>query len=163
MKKILLLFTLVSFPLMSQNITNADLAKEVDQQVWEPFKQSYKSGDAVTFNSIHTDDVIRITGRGIQKGQEYKDSNTQWLSKPDRKARTIDFVFEHRIYAEDTAYEIGYYKIVYGADEAKANYARFTVVLKKENGTWRIAQDWDTDEINGRKVTAEDFKRLRKN
>ncbi|GAB5398441.1 MAG: hypothetical protein Aureis2KO_00260 [Aureisphaera sp.] len=148
-------------PAWGQNITNPDLAKEVDEQIWQPFKNSYSNGDAVTFNSIHTDDVMRITPRGIQKGQDYKDSNTQWLSKADRKSRTIDFVFEHRIYSEETGYEIGYYKIVYNGDEEKAHYARFTVLLRKENGQWRIAQDWDTNNINGHKVTAEDFNRLK--
>ncbi|MBX2828794.1 MAG: nuclear transport factor 2 family protein [Flavobacteriaceae bacterium] len=161
MKKILLLYLLVSFPLMGQNITNPNLAQEVDEQVWEPFKNSYANGDAVTFNAIHTDDIIRITNDGFRQGQEYKDANTQWLSKSGRKARTIDFVFEHRIYSEDTAYEIGYYKIVYNGDEENAHYARFTVLLRKENDRWRIAQDWDTSEINGKKVTVEDFKRLK--
>ncbi len=161
MKKILCLLLLLPSLLFGQNITNEELANEVDRQIWEPFKESYKNGDAVTFNSIHTDDVLRISKRGIRKGDAYKASNTKWLSNPDREPRTIDFVFEHRIYSDDTAYEIGYYKVAPVREEGDIHYARFTVLLRKEDGKWRIAQDWDTNEINGKKVTAEDFNRLK--
>ena len=160
MKKLPFILLWIVFPFFAQNITNPDLAHEVDQQVWEPFKASYANGDAITFNNLHTEGILRISKNGIQKGEEYKASNTKWFSKSNRRPRTIDFVFEHRIYSKNTAYEIGYYKIVYNGEEEKASYARFTVLLKKQNGKWRIAQDWDTHEINGREVTAEDFNKL---
>ncbi|NND64219.1 MAG: nuclear transport factor 2 family protein [Flavobacteriaceae bacterium] len=149
---------------VSQNITNAEIASEVDKQIWEPFKTSYIEGDASTFNSLHTEDIIRITKRGIKKGQIYKDENTQWLTQPNRQKRSIDFVFEHRIYSEDTGYEVGYYKIATpGSPDLGAHYARFTVLLRKVDGVWKIAQDWDTDKINGQRVTSKDFDKLLSN
>ena len=42
-------------------------------------------------------------------------------------------------------------------EKARENYGRFHCVIKKIDGVWKIAQDWDDDEINGRKVSAEDW------
>ncbi len=164
MKTLILLCTLLTVPigLLAQHVTDFNIATEVDEQIWEPFKQSYLEGNAEVFNGIHTDDVLRITGRGIKQGQEYKDENIKWLSNPSRVPRAIDFVFEHRIYGGDYGYEIGYYKISDPANPEKPGYhARFTVLLRKVDGIWKIAQDWDTNDINGHRVNAEDFEKLK--
>ena len=147
----------------SQNITDAEEAKLVDEQVWEPFKKAYLARDAEGFNAIHTDDVMRITGSGFQIGQVYKDANVQWLEGgKDRPPQSIDFVFEHRIYSEEVAYEVGYYKISTPSQpNGRKSYARFSVLLKKVDGQWKIAQDWDVHQISGEWVTAEDFDRLK--
>lgn len=157
-----LTFCLITFTGTSQNVTDAEEAKLVDEQVWEPFKKAYFERDAEGFNAVHTEDVMRITDDGFQIGQVYKNANVQWLEKgKDRPKRRIDFVFEHRIYSEDIAYEVGYYKISTPSEPyISSSYARFSVLLKKVEGQWKIAQDWDVDKIGERKVSAEDFNRL---
>ena len=56
-------------------------------------------------------------------------------------------------------YEVGYYRVIYEepGKETRMSHAQFHVVLRKENGVWKIAQDWDTGVINGVQLTAEDF------
>lgn len=163
MKALMILgFFLMVLATSAQNVTDAEQAKIVDEQVWEPFKKAYYKRDAVAFNDIHTEDVMRITSRGFQIGEVYRNANIHWLNgNTDRPKRTIDFVFEHRIYSDGVAYEIGYYKISTPSDPARnPSYSRFSILLRKVNGSWKIAQDWDVNVIGGRKVTEEDFNRL---
>lgn len=164
MKRITYLLFFVSIFVFSQDdssVKNESLL--VDEQIWTPFKESYASGNAEVFNNLHTDDVKRITTSGIQIGEAYKESNTKWLSNPNRRARSIDFRFEHRIYTGNNGYEVGYYRIAYPMKDGETGYtyARFSVLLRKVEGVWKIAQDWDTNSINGVPVTADDFDRLK--
>ena len=154
-----LFFSVSSF---AQN--KVDHSAIIDQQVWEPFKKSYSKGDAALFNSLHTYDVIRITQNGIRQGKDYKEVIVKAYSNPNRSPRTIDFVFEHRIHEDNIAYEVGYYKVIYEDKEGvqQKSFGRFSVVLRKVNGCWKIAQDWDTSNINGVPVTEKDFQRLLK-
>ncbi len=164
MKKVLFVVFLMSVLTLNAQETkwDATIASQVDEQIWEPFKQSYASGDYETFNSLHTDEVMRISPRGIRIGEEYRESNERSFQKPNRTPRTIDFRFEHRIYAGTMGYEVGYYKMVTKkpGQDPEHHYARFSVVLHKVDGTWKIAQDWDIDTINGVDVTEDDFNRL---
>jgi len=152
---------LIALLLLGSWITSSaqkTIAEEIDQQVWEVFKKSYGNKNAADFNAIHTDDVLRITPSGIRVGQAYRDQNIKSFSRKDGPSRTIDFRFERRIHENDIAYEIGYYQIT--QDNGDRYYGRFSVLLKKENGKWRIAQDWDTNDINGHKVGKADWDKL---
>ncbi|MBK7871679.1 MAG: nuclear transport factor 2 family protein [Saprospiraceae bacterium] len=97
---------------------------------------------------------------GIQVGEEYWKGNVEG-SKRNKEAgvtRSIAFRFEHRVANDSIAYEVGYYKIKSARNgEERTGYGRFDVVLKKIDGVWKIAQDWDVDNINGKKLTEEDF------
>lgn len=137
---------------------------EIDKEVWDNFKEAYRTNDAALYNSIHTDKVLRITPGGIRIGEEYRKSNEKSMGRPNRTPRTIDFVFQHRVHEETVGYEVGYYKVVYYKDDQpdRESYGRFHVLLKKVAGQWKIALDWDSDDINGHIVTAEDFERLKK-
>jgi len=133
---------------------------EVNKQLWEPFKQTYAKHDWQGFNDLHTDDVLRInTWNGLKEGAAYKKANEKSFQRDTEFERTIDFRFEHRIHNDSIGYEVGYYKITYEkpGEKPRSFYARFHVKLQKENGRWKIAQDWDVDKINGREVTAEDY------
>lgn len=135
------------------------IEKEVNEQVWKPFKKSLEQRDAKTYNDLHTDDILRVNKWGIRMGKDFKDRNTANYAKKDDRKVTIDFWLEHRIYSGDTGYEVGYYRVktTYPDGNVRKSYARFHIVLKKVNGSWKIAQDWDTGSINGVIVTAKDF------
>lgn len=165
MKKILVLLSvLILIPsLLSAQEQNANAAieKEVNETVWKPFKKAYDTRDWRLFNSLHTDDMLRVTRSGIRSGVEYKESTRRSYSRPNAPKRTIEFWLEHRIYNGDIGYEVGYYRITDNrpGEETRYFYSRFHIVLKKIDGQWKIAQDWDTNNINGRPVTEEDFKK----
>ena len=145
-----------------QNATDATTAAAINQQVWLPFIEAYRTANAQLYNSLHTNDVLRVTARGIKEGQTYKAGNTQRFAK--RHPGYIDFRFEHCIHHEGVAYEVGYYQLKYTGRDGQpgTSYGRFHVVLRQVNGTWQIAQDWDTGNVNGHEVTAADFERLPK-
>ncbi len=160
---LLVLIQLIIGGAFCQNkLDNKAIEAKINEQVWKPFMQAFKNRNAEKFNSLHTDDVLRISSRGIRSGPEYKQSVVKSYARPNAPKTTIEFSFEHRIYAEKTGYEVGYYHITYtrvkdGVESEESHYAQFHVRLRKEDGVWRIAQDWDTNNISGRPITAEDF------
>jgi len=157
--KILIILITTASAAFSQPTNSVEIEAKVNNELWKPFKEAFENRDAQTFNALHTDDVLRVSKWGIKAGDEYKNSVSESYAKKGRPDRTIDFWLEHRIYKGDIGYEVGYYRIAYQTPEGenKESYARFHVVLRRENGQWKIAQDWDTNEINGNPVTKEDF------
>ncbi|MEM7104760.1 MAG: nuclear transport factor 2 family protein [Bacteroidota bacterium] len=167
MRKIAL-FTLVFCISISSSCIGQDKAdslaiSEIDTQVWDTFKAAYATSDGKLYNSIHTDDILRVTESGIRIGDEYKSSILKWFGNDDRSKRTIDFSFDQRFNKGDTAYEVGYYKVTMYKDGEVDKFflGRFHVVLKKIEGKWKIAQDWDASKINGVSVTEEDFEKAK--
>lgn len=138
-----------------------DAQKEINEQVWQPFMTAYKTLDADLYNSIHSPDVLRATRGGLRMGEEYRNSNSARFARQKAQGdqQEISFSFEHRLSKGDTAYEVGYYKLKYISNEGTPQYyyGRFHVVLKKINGEWKIAQDWDTNNIVGHEVGETDF------
>jgi ketosteroid isomerase-like protein len=160
-KHFLFLFTILLVAAISAEAQEelSSYVTEINDQVWKPFKQSYESRDAKVFNSLHTDDALRITEGGITPGPEYKARIIEGFGRPYNGSISIDFAHEHRLYYGDLAYEVGYYRITYnrpGQDVAHS-YGRFHVMLRKIDGRWKIAQDWDTEMIGTRKISEEDF------
>ena len=133
--------------------------EKVNQDVWKPFKKSYEAKDWQTFNSLHTDDVLRAHDRGIQIGQEYKDAIKSYYQREDERKTTIDFVMERRTYKDNVGYEVGFYRVIYKIPDKEdhISYGRFHVVLNKIDARWKIAQDWDSNSFNGRPIGEEDF------
>jgi ketosteroid isomerase-like protein len=133
--------------------------QEIDNQIWEPFQRAYAEADGELFVSLHAPDVRRVTPWGLQIGAEYLEKSLKGMSKPDWPTNKISFRFEHRLHRAELAYEVGYYQIIYDESGEEA-YGRFHVVLEKMDGKWKIIQDWDTNQVNGEKVNAQDFYRL---
>ncbi|MEQ9404696.1 MAG: nuclear transport factor 2 family protein [Cyclobacteriaceae bacterium] len=157
---ILVVFLTGSFVFAQGYKPDKETENQVNEQVWKPFKKSWEERDAKAFNALHTDDVLRISKwSGIKVGSEYKDQITENYKRKDDTKRTIDFWLEHRIYSKTIGYEVGYLKIVSQrpGEDPRYSYSRFHVVLRKENGVWKIAQDWDTNNVNGNEVTAEEY------
>ena len=137
-------------------ILNAQKAQEeIDADVWIPFTKGWETNDASLYNSVHTEDVWRINPGRLLLGSEYKERNRERMQGQDKK-RIIEFSFETRTSNENNAYEVGYYRITDRSEnEPKYYVGRFHVALVKENKKWKIRQDWDTDKVNGVKITPE--------
>ncbi len=136
------------------------LQKEIDQEVWKPFTEAFQNMDGEAFNALHSDDVLRANPWGIQVGEEYKKKTLEGYKRNKERGdkRTIQFWFEHRKTKADISYEVGYYKITSKNKDGERNhYARFHCVIQKIDGQWKITQDWDTNNINGHKVTEDDW------
>ena len=145
----------------SQQKEKHDFSKEIDTQLWEQFVKAYNSRNAALYNEIHTDDIVRITKGGIRQGEAFKKGIVKSYGRANQPKRKIEFKHEHRIHEKDIAYEVGYFKVTYFKEGKEESYfGRFSVLLKKERGKWKIAQDWDVDQINGVAITAKDYEKL---
>lgn len=133
-----------------------DVQTEIDQQVWVAFTKAWEANNGEGFNAIHTDDVWRINPGRLLIGSEYKDRNADRMQGQSKNS-IIEFSFESRSANGNNAYDVGYYRITNNSD-GRQFVGRFHVALIKVEGTWKIRQDWDTDEINGVKLTAESLK-----
>ncbi len=160
---IILLYASTSLLLTAQEyVHDTKIEQEINEQVWKPFKKAFESNDWKTFNDLHTDDVLRVSSwSGIKVGDEYKERVKRSYQRPTQQKRTIDFWLEHRIYSATMGYEVGYYRVISeepGKDR-HISYSQFHVVLRKENGVWKIAQDWDSSLVNSQRITKEDFEK----
>lgn len=162
MKKLNLCIVMLAL-MANLGLAQKAIEKEVNETLWKPFVESWSAFDAEKFNGLHTDDVLRANSNGLTLGKAYKKRMVQSFagSIARKDKRMIHFWFESRVYSGNTGYEVGYYKIVNSRPEEdeRAYYARFHVVLKKENRQWKIAQDWDTGSINGVPIDKEDWEK----
>jgi ketosteroid isomerase-like protein len=157
-----MIFCLFFLPSMSFSQTE-NIQEEINQDVWFPFMDSYASFDDKAFMDIHTEDIIRVIrdAQRIQVGAEYAEAMARSAkSNIERKRkRTIDFSFLERFASKDTAFEVGYYRVLSSepGKETKTYYGIFQVVLKKKDGKWKILVDSDTSMDDS--LTEEDFKK----
>ncbi len=158
------IFLFVSAPSRAQSNSEEERQIEaaVNGDLWQPFKRAFETRDWQLFNSLHTDDVVRVNSWGIRVGEEYKTRIKESYSSSSGVQQVIDFRFELRKYSGDIGYEIGYYRIMNKTSDetVKNHYARFHVALRRVEGQWKISQDWDADQLNGTPVVKEDFERL---
>lgn len=151
----------ISISIQSQQKKH-DFTKEINEQLWENFVESYNTRDADKYLSVHSKDIVRITQIGIRQGDVFRNGIRKAFARKNQPKRTIEFKHEHRIHEKEIAYEVGYFKVTYTRNgEEQDFYGRFSVLLKKEDGRWKIAQDWDVDQINGEPITERDYTRLK--
>ncbi|MBX2897645.1 MAG: DUF4440 domain-containing protein [Cyclobacteriaceae bacterium] len=134
---------------------------EINTQVWEPFITAFNNHQTDAFMAVHSKDVARSPrdGKIVWGWDDYKKSQTEG-DQEDIKAkrkRTLTLHFTERIAQNNLAIEVGVYKTSYLLPDGKTMdyYGRFHVVLRKENGVWKILVDTDSSE-NGT-ITEKDF------
>jgi len=128
------------------------LQKQINEQVWKPFIKAFNSNDNEAFSAVHSKDVVRV----MQDDKQIIGYSEYFKKVPDSiKAKwrdwkkNIELRFLQRIASADKAFEVGYYKssstnTVTG--EKRTGYGKFHVLLRKENGTWKILMDADANE-----------------
>ena len=151
MKKILVL-TFILFPASIIFAQDNKTAQEINTQVWIPFIRSFSSGDDESFRSVHSKDVVRV----MQDDKQIIGYDKYFNKVPDSiKAKwsdwkkSIELRFTQRIAGDDKAFEVGYYKSTSTntkTGEKRTGIGRFHVLLRKENGVWKILMDADTAE-----------------
>jgi len=161
MQKLLIIALFACPLLLSGQSTASQIQDEIDQQVWKPFQKAFESLDAAALNAIYADQVLRVTPSGIDTENEFRSKNLDRFasSKAEGVAIDLDFWFESRHTNASTSYEVGFFRISSStpSGENSVNYGQFHIVLKKIEQRWKITQDWDTDTILGKKISAADF------
>ena len=125
---------------------------EINDQVWKPFMQSFNAGDDESFRSVHSKDIIRVNRdeKAIYGYDRYfqKIPDSVKAKWSDWK-KNIELRFTQRIAEGDKAFEEGYYKSTstnQKTGEIRQGIGKFHVLLRKENGVWKILVDADTSE-----------------
>lgn len=130
--------------------------KQINEQVWKPFIKSFGNRDTEGFMAVHSKELTRVTqddGKAISY-ETYYNNTKKWDDQfkntptPNRHTRKIELRFIQRIAGEGRALEVGYYKTtttVPGGSE-RSSYGKFHVLLRQENGVWKILMDADANE-----------------
>ncbi|KJK53302.1 hypothetical protein UK23_01215 [Lentzea aerocolonigenes] len=131
---------------------DTDLLRQLNADIWHPFRLAYSKLDAAAFLELHAPELIRAGGPATQVSgfAEYSGQIEKWFTDlADRGSSvTISFRFVERIAANDLASERGIFQIVSRrADgDERTFYGRFHTYARRTDGRWRICSDYDTDE-----------------
>lgn len=146
MKKTFLIGALLfSYTANGQNDVN-----EINDQVWKPFTKSYNTFDVVGFMEVHSKDVVRSPrdSDDIYGFDEYysRTEKSAARNKIQKGSRKIELRFLERVVKNNLAYEVGIYKVesIDMNGHSKYSYGKFHVVLRKEDGVWKILVDSDS-------------------
>jgi len=155
------LLILSSTTMMSQVVAET-IQKEIDETVWKHFQSAFENLDAAALNATYAEEVLRVTPEGIDTEGAFKARNiTSFQTSKQGGVRiALDFWFDSRHTNTKTSYEVGFYRIsVTANNDTNYLYGQFHIVLQKQNGVWKITQDWDTTVINGDAIGKEDFEK----
>jgi ketosteroid isomerase-like protein len=150
MKKISFVFLLLLAT--SANAQKADYIAEINQQVWKPFIEAFNNDDDERFSSVHSKEVTRVEqdGNRIYGFEQYfKKVPDSIKAKWGKRKKNIELRFLQRIASAEKAFEVGYYKTSstdLATGKTRTGYGKFHVLLRKENGTWKILMDADAYE-----------------
>lgn len=132
--------------------SQTNFQNEINEQVWKPFIKSFNSDDDEGFKAVHSKDIMRV----IQDNNTILGYEEYFKKQPDSVKtkwavwkRNIELRFIQRIADSDKAFEVGFYKTTStntSTGETRTGYGKFHVLLRKENGTWKILMDADANE-----------------
>jgi ketosteroid isomerase-like protein len=134
------------------NAQSDPVQKEINEQVWKPFIRTFNNDDDEGFKAVHSKDVIRVNQDGKQISgydQYFKKVPDSIKAKWGKWSKHIELRFTQRISGKDKAFEVGYYKTTsknVTTGETRTGYGKFHVLLRKENGVWKILMDADANE-----------------
>jgi ketosteroid isomerase-like protein len=131
-----------------------DFQREINEQVWTPFIKNFNDHNTQGFMAVHSKDVVR-SPRDSKMIWDWNEYNQQ-QAKGDQRAiienrkHELELRFTERLADMDQAIEVGVYRTTYFLPNGKTEsyYGRFHVVLRKENGIWKILVDTDYSESN---------------
>ena len=121
--------------------------KEINEQVWKPFIKSFDQNDIHLFKSLHLHELIRVQTNEMLNYETYMKGYTSMFEKmkQNNSHYTIELRFTRRVADSARAFEEGYYKTSFKENGTeRAGYGRFSVVLLKKEGRWKILLDSDT-------------------
>ena len=149
MKRTIITSILLSISFISFSQIDS-LQKEINEQVWKPFVSAYNNRDNDALSKVHSKELIRIAQdeKVILGYAEY------FRKVPDSiKARrsnwqfSIELRFAQRIASAGKAFEVGYFKLIRKNTQTGDNsisFGKFHVLLRKEEGVWKILMDADS-------------------
>ncbi|HMJ48783.1 MAG TPA: hypothetical protein VK498_15735 [Ferruginibacter sp.] len=135
------------------------LQKQINEQVWKVFINSFNNSDNTGLSSVHSRELSRVSidnNQIIGYGEYFKPLPDSVNVMRSRWKSNIELRFLQRIASNGRAFETGYYKTTSTnstSGQSRTGYGKFVVLLRKENGVWKILMDADAHE----KTNAEIF------
>jgi ketosteroid isomerase-like protein len=129
-----------------------NLQQEINEQVWKPFVKAFNNNDNEAFKAVHSKEVIRVIrddNRLLGYDEYFKKVPESEKAKWAHWKKNIELRFIQRIASTDKAFEVGYYKSTSTdttTGEKRSGYGKFHVLLRRENGVWKILMDADAKE-----------------
>ncbi|WP_271764931.1 hypothetical protein [Aquimarina algiphila] len=124
--------------------------EKINADMYGNFSKAFETLDYNLFASIHSNDMIRISGNGgeIKGVKTYLEGYKKRWSKPKGKPALIDFRLFERVYSETLVSDRGIYRASYTDNDNKVQYSygQFHVILKMIEGNWKILIDYDSNE-----------------
>lgn len=148
----LYLTILICFFYFYNGFAQVSISKEINDQVWLPFIEAFNKRDNIAFSKVHSNDVVRvmIDDQKILSAEEYfKVMPDSILQKWSVWKMNLQLRFLHRISTVTSAFETGYYKnesVNSNTNEKRISYGKFQVLMRKEDGKWKIIMDADSHE-----------------
>lgn len=123
---------------------------EINEQVWKPFIAHFISGNKEGFRNVHSKRITRVEidrGKVLDYEKYFPPIDANGKNPSQSFQRLFELRFDKRISDGKKAWETGYYKgtVIQQGQEPRSYYGRFFVVLEKEEGTWKILVDADTN------------------
>ncbi len=152
MKSVCLLSALIVACSVTSPAQSNNHQADINAQVWKPFIKFFSSRDQKGLASVHSKDVARVVqddGRILNASEYFKEPSDAQKARNTDRTLAIELRFIQRIASDDKAFEVGYYKttttdIKTGA--SRSNYGKFHVLLRKEDGKWKILMDADAND-----------------
>jgi hypothetical protein len=147
---IILLVALIN-PVKAQSIKNL---QDINNDVHHKFYQAFDSLDLSLMESIHSKKLIRIPAdrNTILNYKEYMDEYKRSFEdvKKNNVSLNISLIFFERLNNDSVASERGIYKFTINKSkkDEQVYYGKFHVILIKEDNTWKILMDYDSNENN---------------
>ena len=152
MRGIFLWAMVLATSFLTANGQSDSIQRQINQQVWRPFIQSFNARDNEGFRAVHSKEVSRV----LQDEKRILNAEEYFKPVPDSiKARwaayksNLELRFTQRIATGDRAFEVGYYKSSStntNTGQTRTSYGKFHVLLRKENEVWKILMDADARE-----------------
>jgi hypothetical protein len=146
------LFFLTGWFATFATVAQSSETTEINQHVWKPFIETFNQHRSDDFLALHSRDLIRSArdSKRVLTWTQYLDE-TRLDEANDKKEgfkRVLELRFTERLHSATQAIDVGIYKTVYTFSNGTTQtfYGRFHVVLRKENGRWKILVDTDSSE-----------------
>lgn len=128
------------------------LLAELNAQIWIPFHEAYRDGEAEKYIALHRPEFIRGEGsrKVVRTLDEYAAGVRRSFAIWKERGLKIDlqFRFFERIVKGAQASERGIYRFTLTANDGKTQtfYGQFHTFSRKVDGRWQFVVDYDSDE-----------------
>lgn len=157
----LILLVLSSTGTISSQTPSSEVARQIDAQVWTPMMAASNAFDADGFLGVLSPDLVRVavdSNEVYGLGRYEREIRAGFARARERGIRRRSEVrFLSRAQSDDLARDAGIFRseAIQADGEVRVRYTAFEVLLRREDGRWKILVDQDT--ARGGAITEEDY------